>query len=104
MTPPAPKINLEKGKSQSKLIDFSTFNKHLFLKDNDFLYAKRVGGPVDYILCSYQDINKKSKMSSNVVQLKKKKLDPIKRKANIVEYLGLVLNNLLKLSFIINNM
>ena len=73
MTPPAPKINLEKGKSQSKLIDFSTFNKHLFLKDNDFLYAKRVGGPVDYILCSYQDINKKSKMSSNVVQLKKKK-------------------------------
>ena len=71
MTPPPPKINLESSKT-SKLIDFSTFNKHLFLKDNDFLYAKRVGGPVDYILCSYQDINKKSKMSSNVVQLKKK--------------------------------
>ena len=95
MTPPAPKINLEKGKSQSKLIDFSTFNKHLFLKDNDFLYAKRVGGPVDYILCSYQDINKKSKMSSNVVQLKKKKLDPIKRKANIVEYITISKNTVL---------
>ena len=75
--------------------DFSTFNKHLFLKDNDFLYAKRVGGPVDYILCSYQDINKKSKMSSNVVQLKKKKLDPIKRKANIVEYITISKNTVL---------
>ena len=73
MTPSAPKINIEKSKA-SKLIDFSTFNKHLFLKDNDFLYAKRVGGPVDYVLCSYQDINKKSKMSSNLIQLKKKKI------------------------------
>ena len=95
MTPPVPKINLEKGKPQSKLIDFSTFNKHLFLKDNDFLYAKRVGGPVDYILCSYQDINRKSKMSGNVVQLKKKKLDPIKRKANIVEYITISKNTVL---------
>ena len=57
-TPTAPKMNIDKNKPLSKLIDFSTFNKHLFLKDNDFLYAKRVGGPVDYILCSYQDINK----------------------------------------------
>ena len=53
-----------------ELIDFSTFKQHLFLKDNDFLYAKRVGGPVDFVLCSYQEINKKmkidfGKMSSN---------------------------------------
>ena len=87
--PQMPKLNIEN--KVSKLIDFSTFNKHLFLKDNDFLYAKRVGGPVDYILCSYQDINRKSKISGNTVQLKKKKLDPInplnKKKVNTVEYI-----------------
>ena len=62
---PAPK--------KSKLIDFSTFNKHLYLKDNDFLYAKRVGGPVDYILCSYQDINHKAKLLNNNLQSMNKK-------------------------------
>ena len=94
MTPSAPKINIEKSKA-SKLIDFSTFNKHLFLKDNDFLYAKRVGGPVDYVLCSYQDINKKSKMSSNLIQLKKKKLEPIKKKPHIMEYITISKNTVL---------
>ena len=94
MTPTVPKINLEQGKS-SKLIDFSTFNKHLYLKDNDFLYAKRVGGPVDYILCSYQEINRKSKINSNVVQLKKKKLEPIKKKPEIAEYITISKNTVL---------
>ena len=94
MAPSAPKINIEPSKT-SKLIDFSTFNKHLFLKDNDFLYAKRVGGPVDYVLCSYQDINKKSKMSNNMVQLKKKKLDPIKKKPHIMEYITISKNTVL---------
>ena len=94
MTPPPPKINLESSKT-SKLIDFSTFNKHLYLKDNDFLYAKRVGGVMEYILCSYQEINKKSKISSNVVQLKKKKLNPIKKKINTVEYITISKNTVL---------
>ena len=94
VTPPPPKIN-EEQKKISKIIDFSTFNKHLYLKDNDFLYAKRVGGVMDYILCSYQEINKKSKISSNVVQLKKKKLDPIKKKTNTVEYITISKNTVL---------
>ena len=37
-------------------IDFSKFKQHLFLRDNDFLYARRVGGPVDFALCSFSDI------------------------------------------------
>ena len=63
----SPKIKLKKLKNlkiiQNKLevIDFSTFKQHLFLKDNDFLYAKRVGGPVDFALCSYQENNKRLK-------------------------------------------
>ena len=60
------KINIIK---KTKLIDFSTFKSYLFLKENDFLYAKRVGGPFDFVLCSYQDINpnfKKLKFKSNI--------------------------------------
>ena len=53
--------NLKPVVNKPQLIDFSTFKQHLFLKDNDFLYAKRVGGPVDFALCSYQEINKKMK-------------------------------------------
>ena len=62
-----PKIKLKKLKNfkiapkKFEVIDFSTFKQHLFLKDNDFLYAKRVGGPVDFALCSYQEINKRLK-------------------------------------------
>ena len=52
-------IYTAKGKKRLA-IDFETFDKHLYLHDNDFLYAKRVGGPVDFALCSYQEINKKS--------------------------------------------
>ena len=68
----APLLNLE-PKKISKLIDFSTFKKHLYLKDNDFLYANRVDGPVDYILCPYQDINQKAKISNNTLQSMNKK-------------------------------
>ena len=53
--------NLRIGQNKLEVIDFSTFKQHLFLKDNDFLYAKRVGGPVDFALCSYQEINKRLK-------------------------------------------
>ena len=59
------KVIPKKSKSKEKIIDFSTFKKHLYLRDNDFLYAKRVGGPVDYALCTYQDINKNAKFNTN---------------------------------------
>ena len=93
--PMTPQINLEPKKT-SKLIDFSTFNKHLYLKDNDFLYAKRVGGPVDYILCSYQDINQKSKISNNTLQsMNKKKLPSLKKKVKTAEYITISKNTVL---------
>ena len=92
--PITPPINPEPKKS--KLIDFSTFNKHLYLKDNDFLYAKRVGGPVDYILCSYQDINHKAKLLNNNLQsMNKKKLQPLKKKVKIAEYITISKNTVL---------
>ena len=91
----APPVSIEPKKT-SKLIDFSTFKKHLYLKDNDFLYAKRVGGPVDYILCSYQDINQKAKISNNTLQsMNKKKLQPIKKKVKTAEYITISKNTVL---------
>ena len=60
------RINLIK---KCKIIDFSSFKSYLYLKPNDFLYAKRVGGPYDFVLCSYGDINpnfKTNKFKSNL--------------------------------------
>ena len=86
-------INI-KTEKKPKIIDFTTFNKHLYLRDNDFLYAKRVAGPVDFILCTYQDINPKSKINNNASQniggkkilpsLKKKNMDYITISKNTV--------------------
>ena len=78
-----------------KYIDFTTFNKYLYLRDNDFLYAKRMGGPVDFVLCSYQDINPKSKITNNLSQNigGRKILPSIKRKN--VDYITISKNTVI---------
>ena len=73
----------------TELINFETFNKHLYLQDNDFLYAIRKGGPVDFVLCTYQDINKSSSLS------KKSILTKGKIKAPPVEYITISKNTIL---------
>ena len=88
------KNNLLEGKKKSKLIDFTKFNKHLYLRDNDFLYAKRVGGPVDFVLCTYQDINPKSKMR-NSQSLGRKILPSINSKKKPVDYLTISKNTVI---------
>ena len=89
----------KKCKSKDKIIDFSTFKMHLYLRDNDFLYAKRVGGPVDYALCTYQDINKKSKFNSNKLKIfgfgSKKKLPSIGKKRKHIDYITISKNTVL---------
>ena len=89
--PMSPKIG--DSRKKSKLIDFSTFNKHLYLRDNDFLYAKRVGGPVDFVLCSYQDINRKAKISNS--NLQRKLLPALKKRNKIGEYITISKNTVL---------
>ena len=87
------KTNLLESKKKSKLIDFTKFTKHLYLRDNDFLYAKRVGGPVDFVLCTYQDINPKSKMR-NSQSLGRKILPSLNKKKNI-DYLTISKNTVI---------
>ena len=91
-----PPINL-KSEKKLKLIDFTTFNKHLYLRDNDFLYAKRVGGPVDFVLCTYQDINPKSKVSNHMSQSisGKKYLAPIGKKKKVIDYITISKNTVI---------
>ena len=86
-------LNLPKKKETVKkeLIDFSTFNRHLYLRDNDFLYAKRVGGPVDFVLCTYQDINPRAKRSGLPQIVKGKKVSNVKTR-KLCEYITISKN------------
>lgn len=43
--------------SSSSVINFTSFTNHLYLKDTEFLYAIRMGGPLDYHLCSFNTIS-----------------------------------------------
>ena len=80
------KINLIR---KSNLINFSTFKSYLFFKENDFLYAKRVGGPYDYVFCSYHDINPSFKS----VKFKSKLFIDGNYTSNTNEYLTISKNN-----------
>ena len=96
LTEPIDLINI-KTEKKPKIIDFTTFNKHLYLRDNDFLYAKRVGGPVDFVLCTYQDINPKSKINSNVSQNigGRKILPSLNKKKKNVDYITISKNTVI---------
>ena len=87
----------QKKEPKSKLIDFTTFNKHLYLRDNDFLYAKKVGGPVDFVLCTYQDINPKSKIiPANTQALSgRKRLPSLGKKSKNVDYITISKNTVI---------
>ena len=97
VTEPALHTINAKPERKQKLIDFTTFNKHLYLRDNDFLYAKRVGGPVDFVLCTYQDINPKSKINNSVSQnLGGRKLLPsLSKKKKNVDYITISKNTVI---------
>lgn len=51
----------EKRFGKKAIIDFSTFNQHLSLSDNEFLYCKRVGGPIEFVKCTYSELMPVSK-------------------------------------------
>jgi hypothetical protein len=93
ITTPSSKETPSSQKNKNpKIIDFSTFNKHLFLRGNDFLYARRVGGPVDYELCTYQDINPRAKKSSLNQVSKGKKLPPLSKSKRNFDYITISKN------------
>ena len=76
-------------------IDFSTFKEYLFLRDNDFLYARRVGGPVDFALCSFSDINP-SKGQTNLISKFHRDLNSgVNKKNNYIEYITISKNTIL---------
>ena len=83
--PKKEQVNVQYQQQNKKdIIDFSKFNRHLYLRDNDFLYAKRVGGPLEFRLCSYQDtvIPKKKHKFISTGGFNKKKLAPLQLNNN----------------------
>ena len=76
-------------------IDFSTFKEHLFLRDNDFLYARRVGGPVDFALCSFSDINPNKEKNNLISEFHRDLTSGINKKSNYIEYITISKNTIL---------
>ena len=76
-------------------IDFSTFKEYLFLRDNDFLYARRVGGPVDFALCSFSDINPNKEKNNLISDFHRDLTSGINRKSNYIEYITISKNTIL---------
>ncbi len=68
------------------IIDFSSFIKYEYLTDNEFLYCKRVGNPIEFIECVYSELVTKDKK-------KKGKTRPIK------EYITISKNVTVKLIY-----
>ena len=64
-------LALKAGESSrfKKIIDFSTYTKHLTLIDNEFLYCKRVGNPIEYIECKYEDLTSQNLKKKNKVKI-----------------------------------
>jgi len=82
------KTILVKKWNNRPIIDFSTFIKHEYLTDNEFLYCKRVGNPIEFIECVYSELVSKDKK-------KKGKTRPIK------EYITISKNVCIKFKIII---
>ena len=70
------KTVLVKKWNNRPVIDFSSFIKHEYLTDNEFLYCKRVGNPIEFIECVYSELVSKDKK-------KKGKTRPIKEYVTI---------------------
>lgn len=72
----------------SKIIDFTNFRKIDALTDNEFIYCKRVGNPIEFEECSYNQLkgsgglDLKSKKNSFPV-LKKDELEYITVSKNV---------------------
>jgi len=78
------KTVLVKKWNNRPIIDFSTFIKHEYLTDNEFLYCKRVGNPIEFIECVYSELVSKDKK-------KKGKTRPIKEYITISKNVKIII-------------
>ena len=89
------KFKKMKSAKKNEPIDFSTFRGHLFLRDNDFLYAKRVGGPVDFALCSFSDINPPKESNNLLSKFHREINNEASKKNTFIEYITISKNTIL---------
>ena len=65
------------------------------MRDNDFQFARRVGGPVDFALCSFSDINP-SKGQTNLISKFHRDLNSgLNKKNNYIGYITISKNRIL---------
>jgi hypothetical protein len=83
-----------KNKKLTEVVDFTEFQKNKFLLDDEFLYLKRVGNPIEFVECTYLELmadgkGKKDRSKKNVPT----------RKTNI-EYITMSRNVYLVLTYL----
>jgi hypothetical protein len=76
------------------VVDFTEFQKNKYLLDNEFLYLKRVGNPIEYVECTYEELedDNRRKKKAKRLQNKKKSLKEILNKRPYVEYITMSRN------------
>ena len=69
----------------SKIIDFTVYKKIDALTDNEFIYCKRVGNPIEFEECSYNQLKGNIDMKTKKKQLlaKKEELEYITISKNV---------------------
>jgi hypothetical protein len=78
----------KQNKKMKEIIDFTEFQKNKFLLDDEFLYLKRVGNPIEFVECTYLElmsVNKKKKSKKNI-PAKKSNLEYITMSRNVNFY------------------
>ena len=69
-----PKIKKGDNAKKKEVINFSVYDKNKYLLDNEFIYMKRIGNPIEFIECIYMDLckskNKNKKKGNKYVSNK----------------------------------
>ena len=63
-----PKNRRSDNEKKKEVINFAIYDKNRYLLDNEFIYMKRVGNPIEFVECIYMDLcknNNKSKKKGN---------------------------------------
>ena len=89
--PNAKTLQLIKKGPISKIIDFGNFKKIDALTDNEFIYCKRVGNPIEFEECTYNQLkgnvdmkNKKQQQQNTTNNNKKEEIEYITISKNVL--------------------
>ena len=90
-----PENKLKTFQKKTQIVDFGNYYKHLTLTDNEFIYYKRSGNPIEFVECNYGEIIPQKEKGEKIKSKTMGKLKPVNR----FEYLT-ISKNVLLLSYL----